>query len=216
MEKRPHRDLSIDGPGSPVSLKKFLENEEHYKNPYQDGDRNEDVVNQSRRAPDPKVLIAGVEGIAFDDPSVLVMMSEDRIQQATWFREEVFANKFYNSENIPAYLFRYLGYMFDEIDLKEYPNDQSVYEAYHKGNLKKDSAPYKNVVNLVKYCQHNREAAQLIGFITLFRSSLKGAKGSNLSILIDKPETDLHPQRIARFMSMFYKMRDEYWVAQKT
>ena len=77
-EKEKLTDLLSDGPGSPISLLKFNESQAERDNPNK-----------------LKVLIDNSgNGIIFDDPSVLVMTSEDRLEQAYWTLKK---SSFYSS-----------------------------------------------------------------------------------------------------------------------
>lgn len=183
-------DLSVNGPYSPISLKKFL----HASAKKSNG-------NQLR------VLIDNTgAGISKDDPLTLVMDAEDRIQQARFFRETVFDGK-----KLPGYLFRYLRFMFINTD-NQYPDDATVMKAFRSGELNFESPDYQAVVNLVRHSGDNREAAQLIGFIQLFAGTVHQAakESKSIRLFIDHPETDLHPERAARFMSLYYKLLKEY------
>ena len=68
------------------------------------------------------------------------------------------------------------------------------------------------LLNKVKYCASNKESAQIIGLIILFVETVKLTRMNNFNaptLLIDKPETDLHPKREARIMTLINKMRED-------
>ena len=174
-EKEKLTDLLSDGPGSPISLLKFNESQAEKDNPNK-----------------LKVLIDNSgNGIIFDDPSVLVMTSEDRIEQAYWtLKNHLPIN------NLPPYLLGYLALMFEE-------------EVDALGSIE---AKEHFLLNKIKYCASNKESAQIIGLIILFVETVKLAQMNNFNaptLLIDKPETDLHPKREARIMTLINKMRED-------
>lgn len=180
-------DLSVNGPGSPVSLKKFLLSHE----------TNKELT----------VLIDGTgSGIAHDDEGCLYITPEECKTQALHYSKNVF-----NGRQIPAYLYRYLGYMMID-GMKEYNSDQELAEAFQNGDITEESDDYKYLLNLITYCEHNSEAQQVIGLIQLIAGSLNIARkaDSGLRLYIDRPETALHPKRQAKAMSLFMKLKSEY------
>lgn len=82
-------DLSVSGPYSPASLKKFnmLEVNE-----------NEGVF---------KLLIPDESGIAMDDPDFAYITIQERAEQAKYFRETFFPDK------LPDYLLQYLNFFYN-------------------------------------------------------------------------------------------------------
>src|SRR5436190_2224706 len=118
-------DLSIDGPGSPVSLKKFIES--------------------SIRKNDLTILVENDNGIALDDPHTLYMTPQDRFEQTSYFLQHHFDGK-----TIPAYLFRYLRYMYISDDDK-YKSNQDVEAALKSNELNNENHEFKTVLNLIKY-----------------------------------------------------------------
>jgi hypothetical protein len=194
-------DLSVDGAYSPVSLRKFIA----LKSPEQEDDpigaTKQDLI---------RVLIDNTgAGIAMDDPYTIYVTPEVRLEQAQHYREHVF-----NGSQVSAHLFRYLRYMFLDADENDYPTNQSVADAARDGKLTEDSDDYKAVINLIKYSDHNVEAAQVIGFIQIFAGILNHTSKKKIPIrlFIQHPETGLHPKRTARFMSLFYKIQNDYGI----
>ena len=185
------KDMSVDGPGSPISIKKFLASDRYSPSEH------------------PCVLIDNSSsGFVHDDPNTMYMTTEDIQHQANWYRKNSF-----NGKQVPAYLYRYLHYMYLDGDMK-YKTNQDLADAFNKKEITEESPEYKQIVNLIKYCDSNTEAAQLIGFITLFAGTLNQAKKENkpIRLFLKNPDNNLHPQRSARWMSMFYKLKKEYGV----
>lgn len=182
-------DLSIAGPGSPISIKKFIASKNFSK----------DIC----------VLIDNAHiGFANDDPDTMMMTTDDIQAQAKWYREESF-----NGKQVPAYLYRYLHYMYIDGSMK-YKTNNSLADAFKAGEITAESPDYKQIVNLIKYSDNNIEAAQLIGFIMLFAGSINQAKkeGKYIRLFLKNPDNNLHPQMAARWMSLFNKINQEYGV----
>jgi hypothetical protein len=185
-------DLSVAGPGSPISIKKFIAQ----------GDYSKDLC----------VLIDNAHiGFANDDPDTTYMTTDDIQLQAKWFREDCFDGK-----RVPAYLYRYLHMMYYDYNLK-YNNDQELAKAFSGGEITEESAEYKHIVNLIKYSDSNVEAAQLIGFITLFAGSIKLARKEKkpVRIFLKNPDNNLHPQMASKWMGLFHNIKKEYGLDTK-
>ena len=185
------KDMSVDGPGSPISIKKFLASDKYSPSEH------------------PCVLIDNSSsGFAHDDPNTMYMTTEDIQHQANWYRKNSF-----NGKQVPAYLYRYLHYMYLDGSMK-YKTNQDLANAFNKKEITAESPEYKQIVNLIKYCDSNTEAAQLIGFITLFAGTISHAKKENkpIRLFLKNPDNNLHPLRAQRWMSMFYKLKKEYGV----
>jgi len=186
-------DLSVNGPGSPVSFKKFL---------LQTQDKLRELT----------VLIDGTgSGIAHDDEGTFYIRPEDCSEQAIYYSKNGF-----DGIRISAYLYRYLGYMMID-GMKEYKSDQELAEDFENGTITKESDDYKYLCNLITYCSQNPETQQVIGLIQLIGGSLNIARKakSGLRLYIDRPETALHPKRQSKFMSLFMKLKAEYgWEEQ--
>lgn len=180
-------DLSVDGPGSPVSLSKFLAQEQ---------------------SPRPLVVLVDGTGlgIAKDSEECLYITPEECAMQTAHFVKERF-----NGRQIPAYLYRYLTYMFID-DSKWYASDKELMEDFNKGIITEESENYKYVLGLIKWSGANKEASQVIGLIQLIGGSLSMARKekSGIKLYLEHPETSLHPKRCSRFMSMLDKIRKEY------
>lgn len=185
------QDINVDGPNSPISLKKVLADPE---------------INNTIKTLTVFVDGTGM-GIAKDDPNILNITAEECAYQATYF-----ANKFFTpTQQILTYLYKYLTYIFID-GSKEYSSDFDLETDMKNGTITKDSEDYKTVVGLIKYCGTNKEAGQVIGLIQLIAGSLKAAKkaGVGVRLYLEHPETHLHPKRQSRFMSMLYKLDAEY------
>lgn len=179
-------DLSIAGPGSPISLKKFL-----------------------ITAPIPKplsVLVDGTgSGIAHDDENTIYITPQECSQQAIYYVE----NKF-NGKSVPAYLYRYLAYMF--LDQELISSDIECGLQFKEGKITEESPDYIQIRNLITYVKSNPEAQQVIGLIQLISGILNISRKENkgVRLYIQNPETSLHPKRCSRFISMLVKIRKEY------
>lgn len=184
-------DLSVDGPGSPVSLKKF--------------------VNAN---PDVKPLTLLVDGsglgIAKDHEDFIYITPEECSKQAIYYKNEKFTG------GIPAYLFRYLSQFFRQEHTFE--TDLEVVEYFRMGILTEEHEQVKFIRSLIKYCDINAEAAQAIGLIQLVGGYCSMAKKHNTGIrlYIERPETALHPSRQSEVASFLVKIMKEYGFEEDT
>lgn len=177
-------DLSVAGPGSPVSLQKFLDTHEVAK-PF-------------------SVLIDGTGGgIAKDAAEVIYITPKDCSEQAIYFSKNVFDGR------IPDYLYRYLAFMMLD---REYQTQYELVADMNAGKVTTESEDYKHIQNLIKYCDSNPEAQQVIGLIQLIAGIFNMAKKAKagIRVYLEHPETALHPKRQARFVSMFMHLKEEY------
>lgn len=181
-------DLSVAGPGSPVSLKKFIAS--------------------SPGLPELTVLIDGTGmGIAKDEEGMVYITPDECKTQTLHYVKNIF-----NGRNVPGYLFRYINYMMkDDRDMR-YPTDDKVMEGFLSGSLTEQHEDYVFVKNFITYAEHNTEALQLIGFVQLVGGTLNMARKmqSGVRMYLEQPETGLHPKREARLMSLFHKLTEEY------
>jgi hypothetical protein len=185
MEEK--QDLSVGGPYTPVSLDKLIKTG-HMKTKL-------------------TLLVDGTGlGIAKDSPECIYVTPEECSKQAIYFSKEKFDGK-----RIPAYLFRYLSYMFID-DAIEYESDQFLADLFNGGDITEESDDYKYILNLIKYCESNKEAQQVIGMVQLIGGSLRIATKhkSGIKFYLEHPETGLHPKRQSRLMSMLMKLHKEY------
>ena len=186
-------DLQVDGPYSPISIKKVSDS----------GILQLEGFN---------VLIPGTNeqlGVVADDPERVNVMITDRIMQAEYFIDEIFPNL----PRIPAYLYRYIHYMmFSEESNFKYPTDADYIYAIESDTLKMHEEEYQKVHNFIKWGKTNTEAVHLIGLLQLVGGSLKAAAKNNsgLKMFIELPETGFHPKREGKIMSMLNKLKDEY------
>jgi hypothetical protein len=183
-------DLSIAGPGSPVSLKKFI---------LQDQGNEQGL----------RVLIDNDHiGIAQDDPSTVYLTVQARKEQWSYFMTQ------FDGERIPAYLYRYLHAMFGTANSAsmKYSSDLELKRVFETGELTRESEEYIQILNLIKFSEYNPQTQQLIGMIQLVAGTLNLAKKSRkpIRLFIEHPETHLHPKTTARFMWMFDQLRKEY------
>lgn len=180
-------DLSVDGPGSPVSIKKF---------------------NGTRIASDREgltVLIDDGIGFAFDDPEFTYITPEECAKQAVHYVKAGF-----NEDGLPAYLYRYISYMFGLNT--QFKTNQEYVDAVRKKEFTKDNPDFKEAVNKVKYCENNTEAKQIIGFVQLFAGCLNMCKkeGKPAKLFLHEPDSFLHPKRSAKFMSLIKMIEEDY------
>jgi len=187
-KKEKSSDLSINGPGSPVSIKKF----------------NDSRPKEEDRSRMPVLIDDGI-GIAHDDPDYTYITPEECSAQAVYFLKNGF-----NPDGLPAYLYRYLAYVFQKD--KQFDTNQEYADAMNNGTLDKNSDEYKEIINKVKYLESNQEAKHIIGFIQLFAGCLNQAKKMNkpAKLFIQEPETNLHPKRAAMLMSLIEMIKKEY------
>ena len=145
-------------------------------------------------------------GIA-KDADALYITPAACTEQALFYAKDIFDGKY-----LPAYLFRYIRYMMFDDDLKKYPTNSAVLDDMQAGVLTETSPEYVEVVNFLKYVEHNPEGLQLLGLIQLIGGSLNLIRKEQapMRLYIEYPETSLHPKRSARFMSMFHMLSKEY------
>lgn len=181
-------DLSVAGPGSPVSLHKFIKTQ---------GGTLQKLT----------VLVDGTGlGIHKDEENCVYITPEECRKQSVYFLKEKF-----DGERIPAYLYRYISMMFLE-NAPKYETDQDLVEAFNSGKIDEDHPDYKYILNLVRWCESNDEAAQVIGMIQLIAGSLRIAtkNKAGIRLYIERPETALHPKRCSRSVSMIIALDKEY------
>ena len=183
-------DISIAGPGSPVSLKKlFKEQKLEYT------DQHVTVLLDQ----------SGV-GIVNDEESVCTIKLSDCQNQTRWFRDEVFLK---TGKRPPLYLLRYL---LEFYHYGEYKSDQELMQAVNDKTITADSPGYKHVQNLIEYSEHNPESMQLIGLFMLLEGSLSLAKKENKRVrfYLEYPDAHLHPSRAQMFMYVLNKLTSKY------
>jgi hypothetical protein len=180
-------DIQVDGPYSPISLEKLKK-----------------VVHLDKEF---SVLLdqSGL-GFAHDDPNILYMTIQERKEQAVWWMKNNF-----DGRRIPAWLYRYLHYMFNDGDFK-YKDHLDVVACMQEGKIKEDDEEYQRILALIKHCETNVEAAQIIGFVMLMVGTLNQCRKDGIppKIFIEQPETSLHPKRTAKWMSLFYDFKDKW------
>lgn len=181
-------DLSISGPGSPVSLKKF--------------------VDQAKDLRKFTLLIDGTgSGIAKDHPEFLYVTPEECSKQSIYYSKERFDGR------IPVYLYRYLHYLFIQNGTSwTYKTDDDVLQAFLRKEITNTSPDYVYLKNLIENCEHNPEAQQCIGFVQIVGGALNIARKnkSGLRLFIDRPETALHPARQSAIMPVILQLEEDY------
>jgi hypothetical protein len=174
-------DLSVAGPGSPISLKKTLDTIE----------------------PKPiTILVDGSGcGIAKDADDVIYITDKECFEQSSYYLH----NK-YKTGKIPAYLFRHLSFFF--CDDKDTTNvfaktDEMLVEYFRLKVITETSPQYIYIKNLIEYCESNKEAGKLIGLIQLVAGIMNIAKKEKkgIKLYLENPETFLHPSRQSKLVS---------------
>lgn len=184
-------DLTVDGPGSPISLKKVLK----------------DIEDKGNSLTSLTLLIDGTgAGIEKDEEPMLYITPEECRTQAVYY-----AKHHFNGVQIPMYLYRYLRYMFTN-DENKILSEQEVLDMIQKGEINEEDDNYKYLSNLIKYVSTNAEAAQVIGLIQLTAGALSAASKKDVGIRLyfEHPETHLHPRRQARFVTTLMEIQTDY------
>lgn len=182
------QDLSVDGPYSPVSLRKVI-----------------DTIPESNEF---TVIIPDNVGIDIDNAETINITIEERVIQSHYFIDEVFPEL----PRIPAYLYRYIHYMMEDDYKMKYPTDKDYIEALDNGTLKISDDEYQKIYGFIKWGKSNTEATHLIGLVQLVAGTLKMASKAKkfCKFFIELPETGFHPKRQSRIMSLLHKLKDEY------
>lgn len=183
------QDLSLNGPGSPVSLKKAIKKLN---------------INGSK---DFTVFIDGTgDGIAMDDPETVNITTEECKKQALYLIENVFEP----SQRIPAYAIRHIVYMYDDTNSNyKYKSVKEVIDAIGSDPEHED---YKLVFNKFTYGRDNAEFLQILGLLSLIAGTFNMARkeNKNVRIYIQHPETHLHPKRQSKAVTFLNALKDEY------
>lgn len=196
METPKKEDLSVAGPGSPISLKK--------------------VLKKIKPVEFTLLLDQTGTGFAYDEPSLVYITVEERRKQAVWFVNEIFKKHIAAEMDIPAYLYRYLRYLFivdQNTSYKKtmpYETDADFRKAMRDKTV--DKKDYDMLYNMILYAEENPEMAQAIGLIQLVAGTLKRVvhSRSGIRIFIENPETHMHPKRERLIMSMLQMLKKEY------
>ena len=186
-------DLQVDGPYSPISLKKIIAS---------------GIINPSTEI---NVFIPGtneVLGFAADDEETINIMIEDRVMQAHYFIEEIYPTL----PKVPAYLFRYIHWMMFDYNKMKYATDADYIFAIENNDLELHSEEYEQVHNFIKWGKTNSEATHLIGLVQLIAGALKAAarQKCNVRLFIELIETGFHPKRERSLVVLLNKLKDEY------
>jgi len=196
-------DLSIAGPGSPISMQKFTD--------YLDAET------PIERQPELIVMLnQSGQGLLQDNDSIVQVMIADRVMQAHYWRDE-----FWNGKQISAYLYRYVYYMLeeDEYDIAKhkYPNNQAIVDALTSGALTETSDEFVRMKGYFEWLKSNNEVTHIVGLVQLVGGSLRAAakKQSYLRIFIEEPETGMHPKRERKLVTLIKMLGDDYGFSQK-
>lgn len=182
----PDDDLSIAGPGSPVSLAKFIRT-------------------TPKRQPFTVIVDGDRQGIINDAENVITMSAEDCYEQARWYAEK------FNGRQIPIDLMRDLLYFYHRDAIPDLSRE-GVLAAVKSGDLTETSPVYLECCNRIRYAASNRSVAQIIGLTMLTRGVLHdGSKtGRGVSIYYEHPESHLHPKDQSALMMWFNQTYAEY------
>ncbi len=180
-------DLSIAGPNSPISLHKFIKN------------HGEELKKLT-------VLVDGTGLGIHKDADCVYVTPEECSKQAIYYLKEKF-----DGEHIPAYLYRYLSYMFCD-KAPVYTTDADLVKAFSEGKLSASHPDYEHILGLIRWCESNKESQQVIGMIQIIAGALRMATKakSGIRLYLEHPETSLHPKRQSRAMSMITMLDKEY------
>lgn len=128
-----------------------------------------------------KVLVDGTgSGFVNDDSTLANITIKEREFQADYFISLGLP--------LPAYLKKYIEYMFED-----------------------DGKPC-NAESMYKYASTNAELKQIIGMVQLVGGGLNIARKQNKSIrmFIEQPEAHQHPKRQAKMMTLLMKLKEDY------
>lgn len=200
-----NEDLSVNGPGSPLSLRKIIKSIKHQQP-------------EKEHLPQVTMLIDNAIGIVKDDPDTIVITPDDCKMQAMHFLKTVF-----DGVRIPYYTIRHLLACYERQPYSysddpaartklKYPDNESVKMAVMTGAITKDDEDYKFLLNKFTYGEHDPEFLQLLGLIQLVAGSVKSGR----RIFIDYPETFLHPKRERIVMSMMNEIYYDEYLRRKT
>lgn len=184
-------DLLVNGPGSPISLKKVIDTVLH-------GKRHLTVL-----------LDQDSQGFYTADAEVTVINSEICKEHALEFQSTHF-----NQKQMPLYLLRHLLYFFYDKEPLVYPHNEFILEDLKEfvTNDPEGKRIYAEILNKITYIKNNPEWQQVIGLIITICGCLNLAKKEQIScrLYIEYPETHLHPKREQKFMYFFHEVYNEY------
>ncbi len=184
-------DLSINGEGSPIHLKKVIEkviDDKKHLHVFLDQDHS---------------------GFYTADAPVVVLNSEIFKQHALEYQANAF-----NQKQLSLFLVRHLLFFFyDKKDLV-YPHDQFSVSKL-SDFLEKDPEGqkiFKEMLNKITYIKNNPEWQQIVGMIITLCGCMNICKkeGKWARLFIENPENNLHPKRQAAFMSFLHEIYSEY------
>jgi hypothetical protein len=183
-------DISVEGPGSPISLRKWYENE------------NKDVLKDT-------VVLIDSDGVGFEPDGLPCMeVTPQGCKECT----EHYIDNHFNSKQIPLYILKPFYYMMiGNFDVYKKDVDVPALEKYF-GEDEKGKKEYQELLNKIKYAPRSAESSQVLGLIIMLCSGFQMANKSGVParFYIEHPESHLHPKRESRLMYMINKIREDY------
>ena len=185
-----HDDLSVEGPGSPISLRKWYENE------------NKDVLKDT-------MVLIDHDGLGFEPDGLPCMeVTPQGCKECT----EYYVDNHFNGKQLPLYILKHFYYMtIGGSDIYEKAKDLPALEKYFAED-EKGKQEYQELLNKIKYAKRSAEASQVLGLIIMLCSGFQMANriGAPARFYIEHPESHLHPKREQRLMYMINKIREDY------
>lgn len=184
-----NKSIHVDGPGSPISIKKFLESDPDFAN--KEGF---------------KVLLDQTgDGFDKEDLPLMEINDEECFRNAEWYSEHAF-----DGRSVPPYILKWISYFY-ELKMYDHCADDKTLAAYIA--TEEGAEEHKYICNLIKYCKKNMESKKLIGLITLWVGLLIESKYHRVpvKVLIEHPETHLHPNKTSKLMWWFHQTQKEYY-----
>lgn len=198
-----HKDLSVAGDGSPISMSKLLDNIDH-DTPVEKQPQIMVLLNNSGN------------GIIQDSEKLINVMISDRVMQAEYWRDN-----FWNPKAMSAYLYKFVYYMMEEENYRpenyKYPTNQSIVDALSSGALKETDDEFIKMRNYFEYMKSNTEVTHTIGLVQIVGGCLNTARkqGGNCRFFIEQPETGFHPKRERKLMTLIQWLADDYGFSQE-
>lgn len=192
-ETKETTDFSVNGPGSPISLKKIIEADLFKKA----GSNINVLLDQSH------------SGFYTTDAPVVEISPEDCKEQALYYK-----NNSFNGTQLSWSLLKYILYWAYEKHNMVDPPHEADPDKVTKFLMTdpKGKALYDEICNKINYIDHNKEWLQMVGFILLVGGALNIARKEKKGcrIFLVEPETHLHPKRERLIFSVLNHLNTEY------